>query len=93
MGILGAVLVFIVNRPGGKILGAKTALDVVPTVFQSGIGHPHGVRTHIGNQAGGTAGAQFHPFIKLLGHHHRFLGAEIELAGSLLLQLAGNKRR
>ena len=51
------------------------------------------VGTHISDQTGETVALQFNTFVQLLRDAHGAAGHHIELAGSLLLQGRGGKRR
>jgi hypothetical protein len=52
-----------------------------------------GIGTHVGDQADHAFFAEFHAFIQALGDHHGALYAETQLAGRILLQLAGGEGR
>ena len=57
------------------------------------VGNAGRIGTHISNEADQAFFAQFHAFIQALRDHHGALHAEAQLAGRILLQLAGGKRR
>src|SRR5207248_8781782 len=52
-----------------------------------------GIGTHISNEADGSFFAKLHAFVQALRDHHGALHTEAQLAGSVLLQLAGGERR
>ena len=66
--------------------------DVLANFRQRIIGDSGRIGSHVGDQTDGTFLTQFHAFIEPLGDHHGALHAEAQLAGGILLQLAGGER-
>ena len=56
-------------------------------------GDAHGVRPHIRDEADRSVRPHLDTFVELLGHRHRLLGREAELAAGVLLQRRGDERR
>ena len=93
MSSLRRLLLFVGVGRFRQILIAVLRFDVLPHFGQSFIRNAHRIRTHISDEADEAFLAQFHTFIEALGDHHGALHAEAELAGGILLQLAGGEGR
>ena len=68
----------------GQVGGAEQLPDLVARGGDRGLRQRHRVGSHIGDEAG---------LVEVLGHRHRPLGGEAELAAGLLLQRRGPERR
>ena len=77
----------------GQVLRAVFRADHLAHFGQRLVRNPGRIGTHISNEADQAFFAEFHAFIEALGDHHGALHAEAELAGGILLQLAGRERR
>ena len=86
MGLLGVLgFGFELPRLVRQVFFAVAFTDQGAQFVQRLPAHGYRVRSHVSDQADGTF-VQVDAFIQTLGHHHGLLGAEAQLAGSLLLQ-------
>ena len=90
---LGCLFLFIGIRRRGQIFAAVLSLDIFADLRQGVIGDAGRIGTHVGNESDQTLFAQFHAFVQALRNHHGALHAETQLAGGILLELAGGKGR
>ncbi len=71
-------------RPVGQVVGPEQLPHLVARGGDRGIGQGDRVGPHVGDEAG---------LVQVLGHRHRALRGEAELASGLLLQRRGAERR
>ena len=96
MGVLGALLRFVMTGLGRQVIAAEPGADVIPGRSQRVVRHPQGVGTHVRDQTGQALALDLHAFVELLGHHHGALRCHRQLAGGFLLQSRrdeGRRRR
>ena len=92
MGSLRFLLLFVRIWRLRNVWIAILRFDVLANFRQRIIGDSGRIGSHVGDQTDGTFLTQFHAFIEPLGDHHGALHAEAQLAGGILLQLAGGER-
>src|SRR2546428_7499211 len=92
MGALGFLLFFVGIWRLRKVWIAILRLDVLANFCQRIIGDTGRISSHVGDQTNGAFLTQLHAFVEALRDHHCAFHAEAQLAGGILLQLAGGER-
>ena len=80
-------------RLGQRVMPAVVLLDELRDLAERRVRDRHGVRPHVGDQAGRPLAGQVEPLVEPLGERHGLAGAEPELASGLLLERGGRERR
>src|SRR6266566_6256063 len=80
-------------RLGQRVVPAVVLLDELCDLAERRVSDRHGVRPHVGDQAGRSLAGQVEPLVEPLGERHGLAGAEPELASGFLLERRGRERR